>query len=531
MENIGNKKLEHAIKGTTSKAVFHSSGSAGKSKNKEPEVTKSPGKPNIGDKKLAKEFTFTGYDILTDEDFLLQTKKPKRPEVKSTPYTQCYQNACKMLGIRPVNYFIRHLHDKTVILKSHPLGLKGVRAACIALVNNDLVEKIDFEENAFGEEGALCIAEMLKENHTITDVRLAENNIGPQGAIAFSQLLKGGRIIHTLNLSGCGLEDTDSMAISEMIEFSERLRILNISHNGVSEHGAIDIARAIVLNDKLVELDISWNHIRGKGAKAFATGIQKNVGLKDVNLAWNGLARDGAIGLGKALLDNRTLTSLDLTNNRFGMEDIGFIMKGVQQNETLRTLKIGKNPFSPDVAFTILRAIESSEKCALRFLDLKDVVVRTDFVEKLKKIQETRVHPLRIEHGAVVKGAQAPTVDPNGIDWRDPVMRMYKFMQDKGYRVIDLLKRLDKDRSLSVDREEFKAGLIAENIPMTEAQLDEVITKLDTDCDGEVDLGEMMRGEKEFRKKMKARMKKMLEQMKAKESDITLLKLAKLEEL
>lgn len=42
---------------------------------------------------------------------------------------------------------------------------------------------------------------------------------------------------------------------------------------------------------------------------------------------------------------------------------------------------------------------------------------------------------------------------------------------------------------------------------------------------------ELIRGEKEFRKKMKARMKRMLQQMKAMESDLTLKKLAKLEEL
>ena len=67
---------------------------------------------------------------------------------------------------------------------------------------------------------------------------------------------------------------------------------------------------------------------------------------------------------------------------------------------------------------------------------------------------------LTVIFGATVKGAEPPKTDPNALDWRDPVIRMFKFMQDAGYRVIDLMKRLDKDRSLSVDREEFKQGLM-----------------------------------------------------------------------
>ena len=65
--------------------------------------------------------------------------------------------------------------------------------------------------------------------------------------------------------------------------------------------------------------------------------------------------------------------------------------------------------------------------------------------------------------GATVKGTEPPKTDPNAIDWRDPVVRMFKYMQDTGYRVIDLMKRLDKDRSLSVDRQEFKMGLMVSN--------------------------------------------------------------------
>ena len=87
-------------------------------------------------------------------------------------------------------------------------------------------------------------------------------------------------------------------------------------------------------------------------------------------------------------------------------------------------------------------------------------MVRPEFLDKWDEIKRKRGLPLRIMFGPVMQSKAAPEKEDEVIDWRDPVMRMFKFMHDKGYRVIDLLKRLDKDRSMSVDRTEFKMGLV-----------------------------------------------------------------------
>jgi hypothetical protein len=39
------------------------------------------------------------------------------------------------------------------------------------------------------------------------------------------------------------------------------------------------------------------------------------------------------------------------------------------------------------------------------------------------------------------------------------VQALYEFMSDKGYRVIDLFKRFDTDRSMSLTKDEFTKGL------------------------------------------------------------------------
>ena len=47
---------------------------------------------------------------------------------------------------------------------------------------------------------------------------------------------------------------------------------------------------------------------------------------------------------------------------------------------------------------------------------------------------------------------------------QDPVQALYEYMSEKAYRVIDLFKRFDADRSMSVTREEFAKGLIVSGV-------------------------------------------------------------------
>jgi hypothetical protein len=99
-------------------------------------------------------------------------KQPKESEdeKKERENVQCYISSCKQYGINPVNYIARHINDKHIVMKSHPIGPQGARALCVALVNNKFVEKLDLEDNDIGTEGAVYIAEMLQENDTITEV-------------------------------------------------------------------------------------------------------------------------------------------------------------------------------------------------------------------------------------------------------------------------------------------------------------------------------------------------------------------------
>ena len=70
--------------------------------------------------------------LLTGEPVV--QKEESENERQAKEHTNKYTRACKLLGIVPVNYLSKHINDKSLVMKSHPLGPKGTRAVCIALV-------------------------------------------------------------------------------------------------------------------------------------------------------------------------------------------------------------------------------------------------------------------------------------------------------------------------------------------------------------------------------------------------------------
>lgn len=77
-------------------------------------------------------FNMTSYLSVSVGDV---NEKQESPEERfAHAQVQCYENACKMMGIVPVKYISRHINDKELVMRSHPLGPQGARAVCIALV-------------------------------------------------------------------------------------------------------------------------------------------------------------------------------------------------------------------------------------------------------------------------------------------------------------------------------------------------------------------------------------------------------------
>lgn len=120
--------------------------------------------------------------------------------------------------------------------------------------------------------------------------------------------------------------------------------------------------------------------------------------------------------------------------------------------------KIRGNPITPELAVTIVTVIKETPECRITLLDMGDIEVNEAFITILDDIQMTRKidvlfgHTLR--HGTLTKR------DADAIDYNmNAVDELFKYMYDNNYRVIDLMKWLDKDNSMSVSRSEFKQGM------------------------------------------------------------------------
>ncbi|OWF48961.1 hypothetical protein KP79_PYT12430 [Mizuhopecten yessoensis] len=475
--------------------------------------------------RVKKEFTFTGYDIMADVEPV-----PVIPEEEQTAHEirQMYSESCKQVGVTPVRSLTQQLCTPVVQLRCRSLGPKGADALAIALVNNPTVTSLDLEDNGIASEGAKSLAEMLEVNHNITDVSLAENLVSKDGLSAITDMMKNNFYIQSLDLTGSGFVDSDAYTVADLLENNKILRELILSHNQFGDKGGYVIAQALAQNDTLRIIDLSWNHIRGEGAKSIAACLQKNLGLRKLDVSWNGFTTGDCAIFSVTLKENTTLKELDLSNNQLGETAIAYLMKGIQKSDGLEILRIGGNLIIPRMALVILKAIEQSEACRLHTLDMGDTEVDEEFYSMADEMQAKG--SFEVAHGPVIKRRDAKTNSAEAIDGNmDAVCELFKYMSDNNYRVIDLMKWLDKDNSMSVSRDEFKKGMITAEVPLTEHQLDLLLDQLDEDGDGEVDFKEMLLGERMFRRKMRQK-KERLRSTKEKSANLRKIVLAAIKE-
>uniref|UniRef100_A0A667GIK0 Leucine rich repeat containing 74A n=1 Tax=Lynx canadensis TaxID=61383 RepID=A0A667GIK0_LYNCA len=90
----------------------------------------------------------------------------------TTGQRELYLEACKLVGVVPVSYFIRNMEESYVNLNHHGLGPSGTKAIAIALVSNTSVVTLELADNCIMEEGTLSLVQMLQENYYLQDLVL-----------------------------------------------------------------------------------------------------------------------------------------------------------------------------------------------------------------------------------------------------------------------------------------------------------------------------------------------------------------------
>ena len=134
--------------------------------------------------------------------------KISEPEEFDSSGVRAYVNECNRVGVIPVSFFKRHVHDNHFVMRNHGLGPLGAKAICKPLtvrcikfiyfyspkfmyilnVNkiclfpnfsqiNTNIESLDLEGNHIEAEGAKYLHRMLRKNSYISELVSIKNRV------------------------------------------------------------------------------------------------------------------------------------------------------------------------------------------------------------------------------------------------------------------------------------------------------------------------------------------------------------------
>ncbi|XP_062862808.1 leucine-rich repeat-containing protein 74A [Trichomycterus rosablanca] len=435
--------------------------------------------------------------------------KERKTTGKDISTAEVYLQACKLVGVVPVSYFLRNLGSATINLNHHGLGPLGGKALAIALVTDLHTTTLELADNYLLAEGTRYLVQMLKANFIIQNLDLSDNHLRSAGAEYITKLLMDNNTIKSIKLSGSGFTEDDAKGFADAFSINHNVKELDLSHNQLCGRAGECLGQMLANNEGVEILNLSWNHLRMKGAVAFCAGLKVNVTLKHLDLSWNGFGNEGALALGEALKFNNTLVYLDLSNNRINNEGVGMLCRGLEANDTLRTLKLAYNSLTVEGALVLISVVKNSPKTALEEINICNVLVNEFFVQLLELICQD--HPgLEVQYGGVGGFiAKKPPKRP------DPMKVIQDYLDQRKLRLWDFFRNIDKDGTMRVPVTEFRKAVQQSSIPLDKFQIEQLIQKLDRERTGIVDYRgladtrkQMMRDHRRQLRKVESRQKK-----------------------
>nr|XP_060476340.1 leucine-rich repeat-containing protein 74A isoform X6 [Panthera onca] len=361
----------------------------------------------------------------------------------TTGQRELYLEACKLVGVVPVSYFIRNMEESYMNLNHHGLGPSGTKAIAIALVSNTSVVTLELADNCIMEEGTLSLVQMLQENYYLQDLNISNNDLGLKGASTISEFLqRNTSSLLNLQLSGNNFKDEAAELFCQAFSANYRIKTLDLSHNEFSDKGGEHLGQMLALNIGLQSLDLSWNHFHTRGAVALCNGLRTNVTLQKLDLSMNGFGNEGATALGEVLRLNNSLVYIDISSNDISNEGVIKISKGLEFNESLKVLK--------------------------------NVLVSEQFVKILDGV--CAIHP---QLDVTYKAVQGFSAKKELLLWTNPMKLIQSYADQHQITVIDFFKSLNPNGRMMMSVGDFRKAMIQQDkVPMNPYQVRELIKKL-----------------------------------------------------
>ncbi|XP_054652970.1 leucine-rich repeat-containing protein 74A [Dunckerocampus dactyliophorus] len=409
-----------------------------------------------------------------------------------TSVADIYLQACKLVGVVPVSYFIRNLDSPIMTLSHHSLGPLGCKALSIALVSDMHITTLELADNDIQAEGAKHLAEMLRANFTIQYLDLSNNRLHSTGAEYVGKMLADSISLKSIKLSGNGFTDDDAKYFADALTINLGIKELHLSHNRFCGRGGEHLGFLLANNESLEVLNLCWNHFRMKGAVALCAGLKVNMMLKHLDLSWNGFGNEGALAMGEALKFNNTLVHLNLSNNRITNEGVSMLSKGLEYNDTLRVLLLAYNSLTVEGALALVNAVKNTHKTALEEINICNVLVNENFLHLLDVTCEE--HPgLDVQYGGV-----GGFIAKKPVKRIDPMKVIQDYLDQHKLRLWDFFRNIDKDATMRVPVADFRNAVQQSSVPLDRFQIEELIQRLARDGTGMVDY----RGLADTRKQM-----------------------------
>lgn len=442
-----------------------------------------------------------------EDDFYFDLDSPAIEWNKVDPVVQTYEAACTKLNIVPSTSVKTNLVKKVFSQKYNQLQANDCKAICYALVDNMHVHQIEFEQNGLCDISINHLSQVITPSSFITHVTLTDNALKSQGAQLVCESVKKNNMIEYLDLSGNGFVESDGKIFRDMIENAHSLSELYLARNSLMDVGVKEIAIALESTMTLKVLDLQWNHIRLGGAVAIGEAIEENCSLQVLNLAWNGLYKEGAEAIGDALKVNETLKEIDLTCNRLSEECFAKILLGLDVNNTLEVLRLGQNHISCTGAEFILRKIFDNKTSGIKMLDFGNQEVKETFVQLYNDLRVQRgVHVIY----GMVWDSRRKSLSTSGEDDDElallslnPLTVLMECMRLQNFRLIDLFKSLDTNKSNMVCINELCDGLLRVGVPVKRTMLLKLLSRLDKDNNKQLDFGEMVEAQNIHRQNLR----------------------------
>ena len=247
-------------------------------------------------------------------------------------------------------------------------GLAEDKAALKKITEKDLSGK----QKAFGDTGALAVAQVLPDYTSLTTLNLWGDDIGAQGGKAIGRALQSNNTLTRLDLGNNNIGDEGAIQIAAAVRGHTALTELTLNSNNIGSAGGKALGEALKYNHSLRDLYIWGNNLGAEGGIALGEGLKSNRSLVLLSCRANHFGAEGLAGLGRGLKTNNSLTALSLGKNDFGIEDVRKLGLSLQKNSTLKELDLMGNGFEDQHAQEGLLQIFSKNTGLTKIFGLSD---------------------------------------------------------------------------------------------------------------------------------------------------------------